>query len=345
MLAAPPFIRNAGHFCLRHLTRRRHVIVQGNAQRLDARHLEHRRERGASPPSPSSGAFATLLDQLEARQYDLSSLMVLGSGGAVLSPHMKRALLAKLPSVMIVDGYGASETGIQGSTATMAGGEVPKAFRMDENTVLLDEELRRRLRHDESATGWVARSGRMPLGYLGDAEKTRRTYPTVEGVRYSVPGDRGQYAADGSITVFGRDSVCINTGGEKVFAEEEVETALKSHPAVYDVIVTGIPSERWGEQVTAVVALRPGATASEEELRETAAVTLARYKLPRAVVFVDEVVRAPSGKPDYRWARAAALAQLGARARGQGKGTGAGGLSFTGPHPRLPRSFAAVASR
>jgi acyl-CoA synthetase (AMP-forming)/AMP-acid ligase II len=224
---------------------------------------------------------------------------------------MKQALLAKLPSAMIVDGFGASETGMQGSTATMAGAEVPKSFRMDEHSVVLDDGLRRRLRSDETEPGWLARSGHVPLGYLGDEAKTRRTYPVIGGVRYSVPGDRAQYAADGTIAVLGRDSVCINTGGEKVFAEE-VEAALRSHEAVYDVVVTGTPSARWGEQVTAVVALRPGAATSEQELREAAAKTLARYKLPRAIVFVEQVERAPSGKPDYRWAKATALQKLAA---------------------------------
>src|SRR6185369_1310147 len=117
---------------------------------------------------------------------------------------------------------------------------------------------------------WVARTGHMPLGYLGDEAKTKRTYPTINGVRYSVPGDRGQVAADGTIQFFGRDSVCINSGGEKIFAEE-VEAALKHHPAVYDVVVTGTSSERWGEQVTAVIALRPGAHPTDDELRTTAA--------------------------------------------------------------------------
>ena len=142
----------------------------------------------------------------------------------------------------------------------------------------------------------------MPLGYLGDEAKTKQTYPSDRRRALRRAGRSRQVTADGSIRILGRDSVCINTGGEKVFAEE-VERALKRHPAVYDVLVTGTPSERWGEQVTAVVALRPGASASEEELREAAAADLARYKLPRAFVFVDAVRRTPTGKPDYRWAK------------------------------------------
>jgi fatty-acyl-CoA synthase len=150
----------------------------------------------------------------------------------------------------------------------------------------------------------------MPLGYLGDEAKTRRTYPTIDGVRYAIPGDRARLGADGSIQVLGRESVCINSGGEKIFAEE-VEQALKRHPAIYDVVVVGTPSERWGEQVTAVVSFRGDARASDDELRDAAAEALARYKLPRAFVRVEAVLRTPSGKPDYRWAKDTAIVQLG----------------------------------
>ncbi len=142
----------------------------------------------------------------------------------------------------------------------------------------------------------------MPLGYLGDPDKTRATFPVVDGERHAVAGDRARWRSDGTIELHGRDSVCINTGGEKVFAEE-VETALKTHPGVLDAVVCGRPSSRWGEEVVAVVALRPQADVSDDELRDAAGAHLARYKLPRAIVRVPEVVRAPSGKADYRWAR------------------------------------------
>jgi acyl-CoA synthetase (AMP-forming)/AMP-acid ligase II len=209
---------------------------------------------------------------------------------------------------MIFDGFGASETGAQGAGVTMAGATAAAGFRMDESTCVLDEHLTRRLAPGEDAIGWLARTGHVPLGYLGDEAKTRRTFPVVDGVRYAVPGDRARVAADGTIEVLGRDSVCINTGGEKVFAEE-VEQALKRHPAVYDVVVTGIPDARWGEQVAAVVALRPGERGDPEALRAAAAEVLARYKLPKTFVFVDRIVRAPSGKPDYRWAKAVAASR------------------------------------
>jgi len=124
----------------------------------------------------------------------------------------------------------------------------------------------------------------------------------VDGARYAVPGDRAAVEADGTLRLFGRDSVTINTGGEKVFAEE-VEHALKHHPSVYDTVVVPTPHERWGQQVTALVRLREGERPSEDELRAVAGEHIAAYKLPKRFVFVDEIVRSPSGKPDYRWAR------------------------------------------
>jgi acyl-CoA synthetase (AMP-forming)/AMP-acid ligase II len=312
LLATPPFMHGAGHWsAFIALHQGGTVVVQGNPRRLDPddvwRTVE--RERVLSLAIVGDAFARPLLDQLRAARYDLSSLRIVGSGGAILSPHHKRAFLELIPGVMVVDGFGASETGAQGATFTAAGSEIPSAFQMDDHTFVLDETLTRRLRPGEEGIGWLARTGHVPLGYLGDEAKTRRTYPVIDGVRHAIPGDRAELAPDGAIRVLGRDSACINTGGEKVFAEE-VEQVLKRHPAVEDALVTGTPSERWGEQVTAVVALRPGARATADELRDAAAKELARYKLPRAVVFVDAVQRAPSGKPDYRWAKAAATAAL-----------------------------------
>ena len=158
----------------------------------------------------------------------------------------------------------------------------------------------------------LANSGHIPLGYYKDEAKTAATFPVIDGVRYAVPGDMASVDADGSIVVYGRGSVSINSGGEKIFPEE-VEKALKSHPAVFDATVVGTPNERFGSQVTAVVELRPehaDAPPDSPSCRTTAAQHLAGYKVPRAVVFVDETVRSPSGKPDYRWAKETALAGL-----------------------------------
>jgi len=313
MLPAPPFMHAAAHWTAFMILHQGGTVVLPEAvRRLDPDDIWRTIERErVNSISIVGDAFARpLIDQLRSGRYDLSSLRVVGSGGAILSPALKKALLELLPDIMLFDGFGASETGAQGASLTTAQStEVASAFRMDEHTLVLDEGLTRRLAPGETGVGWLARSGHVPLGYLGDEAKTRRTYPVIGGVRYAVPGDRAEYAPEGTIKVFGRDSVCINTGGEKVFAEE-VEQALKRHPAVYDVVVTGTPNERWGEQVTAVVALRPGTRPGEDELRDTAAEVLARYKLPKAFVFVDAVVRAPSGKPDYRWAKTTAMAAV-----------------------------------
>jgi acyl-CoA synthetase (AMP-forming)/AMP-acid ligase II len=312
MLPAPPFMHGAAHWsAFMMLHQGGTVILPSNPRALDPDDIWRTVEREkAISLSIVGDAFARpLLDQLKVGKYDLSSLKIIGSGGAILSPPLKEAFFEHLPDVMIFDGFGASETGAQGATVAVAGVELPGGFRMDPDTVVLDESLTRRLQPGEKETGWLARTGYVPLGYLGDEAKTRRTYPVIDGVRYSVPGDRAQLREDGTIEVFGRDSVCINSGGEKIFAEE-VERALKRHPAVYDVVVVGTPNERWGQQVTAVVALRPGQKASEEELRAAAAAEIARYKLPKSFVFVDKVTRSPSGKPDYRWAKETAVAAL-----------------------------------
>jgi acyl-CoA synthetase (AMP-forming)/AMP-acid ligase II len=311
LLPAPPFMHGAAHWsAFMMLHQGGTVVLPANVRHLDPDDIWRTVERERVVTLTIVGdAFARpLLDQLRVRRYDLSSLQVLGSGGAILSPPLKQAFLELVPHAVIFDGFGASETGAQGAAVTMSGGAGTTGFRMDDSTCVLDEHLTRRLAPGEDAIGWLARTGHVPLGYLGDEAKTRRTYPVIDGVRYAVPGDRARVAADGTIEVLGRDSVCINTGGEKVFAEE-VEQALKRHPAVYDAVVTGIPDARWGEQVAAVVALRPGAHADPEALRTAAAEVLARYKLPKTFVFVDRIERAPSGKPDYRWAKAVAAAR------------------------------------
>jgi acyl-CoA synthetase (AMP-forming)/AMP-acid ligase II len=172
----------------------------------------------------------------------------------------------------------------------------------------VSEDLRRVLQPGDEEMGWFAQRGRVPLGYLGDAEKTARTFPVIEGVRHSVPGDRARWRADGVIEVLGRDSVTINSGGEKIFAEE-VEGALKLHPDVWDAVVAGRPSERWGQEVVAIVQLREGAQPDAAALVAEAAKHLARYKLPKAFRFRSAIQRSPSGKADYRWAKEQALAE------------------------------------
>jgi acyl-CoA synthetase (AMP-forming)/AMP-acid ligase II len=173
--------------------------------------------------------------------------------------------------------------------------------------VVVSEDMTRILSPGDDEIGWLAQQGPIPLGYLGDPDKTARTFPVIEGIRHSVPGDRARWAADGEIELLGRDAVTINSGGEKIFAEE-VEAAIAEHPSVYDVVVTGRPSERWGNEVVAIVQLAQGEQGSQAELADSilaeAARHLARYKLPKEVVFRDRLQRSPSGKADYRWAKA-----------------------------------------
>jgi acyl-CoA synthetase (AMP-forming)/AMP-acid ligase II len=252
-----------------------------------------------------------LIDELERRDYDLSSLLMIVSGGAALSATIKNRILEVLPSVGILDGLGASETGQQATQISGAGAEATTGtFNPSPGMCIVDESLTHRLAPGDHELGWLAQEGHVPLGYLGDAEKTARTFPVIDGVRYSVPGDRARYTDDGLLDLQGRDSVTINSGGEKIFAEE-VEAALMAHPAVYDAVVAGRPSERWGNEVVAVVQLRDGSVASIDELLAESEKHIARYKLPKAMVFVDRIERSPSGKADYRWAREQALGAAG----------------------------------
>jgi fatty-acyl-CoA synthase len=249
-----------------------------------------------------------LVEAIERGGHDTGSLLALVSGGAALSSGIKARLLAAVPTMMILDGLGASETGAQAYQTTGAGQEASTGtFSPGPGMCILSEDLDRLLEAGHDEVGWLGQAGRVPLGYLGDPDKTTRTFPTVDGVRYSVPGDRARLQSDGSVELLGRDSVTINSGGEKIFAEE-VEQALKADPSVADAVVVGQPSPRWGQEVVAVVALRPGASPDDAGLLAAAAEHIARYKLPKRIVYVDAVVRSPSGKTDYRWAREAASA-------------------------------------
>jgi fatty-acyl-CoA synthase len=312
-LPAPPFMHGAAHwvaFNMWHVGGS--VVVQSDPRRLDPEDIWGTVEREKVTALTIVGdAFGRpLADELRRRRYDLSSLRLLTSGGAILSASLKRELLDLLPGVRILDALGSSESGQQAShSSTRESGARTGDFALHEDSLVLREDLSGPLAPGSGASGWLARRGCVPLGYYGDPEKTRATFPVVDGVRYAVPGDRALLEADGTLRLLGRDSVTINSGGEKVFAEE-VEHALKHHPAVYDAVVVGTPHPRWGQQVTALVRLRAGERASEASLREFAGAQLAAYKVPKAVIFVDELVRAPSGKADYRWARSTALERL-----------------------------------
>jgi fatty-acyl-CoA synthase len=246
-----------------------------------------------------------IVDELRAHSYDLAALQQLATGGAMTSPALKHALLELLPHVVIVDGYGSSETGGMAFGASTKHAETQQ-FRGATGAAVLSADRTRLLGPGEDEIGWTARIGRVPLGYLDDPDATRHTFPVVEGRGLSVPGDRATIMADGSIVLLGRDSLVVNSGGEKIFVEE-VEEAIRRHPDVLDALVVGRPSERFGEEVVALVQCRPGAELTGAGVRAFAAESVSRFKAPRAVRFCDRIGRHPSGKADYRWAREAAL--------------------------------------
>ena len=252
---------------------------------------------------PLVDAFDTL-DQT----VDLSGLVVILSGGAILSPTVKTDLADRLPGCMIIDGYGSSEAGGQGQSVTVAGAEpspIPR-FRVNDETTVLTADF---APAGPGVIGKLARRGHIPIGYYKDPVKSAATFPVIDGVRWSVPGDDARIEEDGTITLLGRGSVSINTGGEKVYPEE-VEAALKADPSVMDAVVVGVPDARWGERVVAVIQPRAGATVDREELDRGMRTRVAGYKCPREIVIVDAIVRSPSGKPDYRWAKATAISRL-----------------------------------
>ncbi len=261
------------------------------------------RERVMSLSMVGDAFGRPLADEIESGDYDLSGLFVLVTGGAALSAPLKQRLVDLVPHLTVLDAGGSSESGAQMIQASSRQQGGSGRFAPNPGAVVVSEDMTRILSPGDDEIGWLAQQGLIPLGYLGDAEKTARTFPVIDGIRHSVPGDRARWFADGEIELLGRDSVTINSGGEKIFAEE-VEAAIAEHPAVYDVVVTSRPSTRWGNEVVAIVALADGRHADPESIIAEAARHLARYKLPKAVVFRDRLQRSPSGKADYRWAKA-----------------------------------------
>ncbi|MCA9680281.1 MAG: AMP-binding protein, partial [Myxococcales bacterium] len=235
--------------------------------------------------------------------YDTSSLLAIASAGAILSPAVRDRLQELLPDTLILNNFGSTETGHQGSAfpGSETGADGRPSFAMDPNSVVLDEAMRP-LPPGTGRLGRLARAGHVPLGYYKDEAKTAERFVTVDGVRYVLPGDMATVEDDGRITVYGRGVNCINTGGEKVFPEE-VEEALKAHPDVFDALVVGLPDDTWMERVAAVVQPRPGRAIALDQLQAHCRTLVAGYKVPRQLTVVAEVQRQPSGKPDYAWAR------------------------------------------
>jgi 3-oxocholest-4-en-26-oate---CoA ligase len=232
-------------------------------------------------------------------RYNLSSLLAMISSGVMWSEETKRALHGHNPNMLLVDAFSSSEALGMGSSISAAGSEAGTAsFKLGPNAKVIDEEGNE-IPAGSGRPGRLALGGRLPVGYYKDAEKTAKTFVTIAGQRYSVPGDYATVAADGTLQLLGRGSVVINSGGEKVYPEE-VEEVLKTHPAVADAACVGVPDERFGEAICAIVQLRPQAAASSQELIAHVKGRLASFKAPRYVVFVGSVGRTPSGKLDYR---------------------------------------------
>jgi acyl-CoA synthetase (AMP-forming)/AMP-acid ligase II len=243
-------------------------------------------------------------------RWDLSSLLLISSSGVMWSHEVKQGLLRHLPGVMLFDSLGSSEAvGLGASYSTVGAAAETASFALGPDVRVITDDGRL-VAPGSSEIGMVGIPGFIPVGYYKDPEKSARTFRTVDGVRYSVPGDYATVGADGTIHLLGRGSVVINTGGEKVFPEE-VEEVLKLHPAIDDAVVVGIPDERYGEVVCGVVQLAPGESVDADEVIEFVRDRLARYKAPRRVVVVDSIGRSPAGKVDYRSAKALAADRTG----------------------------------
>lgn len=306
-LMTAPFIHGAAQWSAFHILNSGGTIVLPDCVRqLDwadvLRTIE--RERVVSVPVVGDAMARPMVEEIETGHHDLSALVAVSNGGAPLTPAVRARLLAALPKIVLLDAVGSSETGIQMNHVSVTGAEPDSTvFTPDDNTTVLDDLRERELAPGEGE-GWLASHGRVPLGYLGDPARTAETFPIVGGRRHSVPGDRAIRLEDGNVRLLGRAATTINSGGEKIFAEE-VERALAAHPAVRDVLVVGRPSVRWGNEIVAIVVLASAVT--DQDLAAECRRHIAGYKVPKAILRRPEIMRSPSGKADYRWARQEAM--------------------------------------
>ena len=306
-LASPPFMHGAGSWvAMKALHSGSTVVIQSDVSRLNGDDIIDTciREDVDALMIVGDAFGRPIVDALSRKPRSMPSLKNIITGGAITTSNLKTQMLELLPHINIIDAAGSSETGTQAQhLSNKVLGAKTGEFTLQEGNAVLSSDMTSILDPGHEGLGWWAQTGHIPLGYLGDEEKTAKTFVTIDGVRYSVPGDRVCLLEDGTLELHGRDSVTINSGGEKIFVEE-VEQALKHHPAVYDVVVTGRASDRWGQEVVAVVQLRLGTKVSEESLLQECSNHISRYKYPKAFVFRDEIIRNPSGKADYRWAAA-----------------------------------------
>ena len=311
LMILPPLMHGAAQWAvMTAMTTGQSVVFSTVTDQFDADEVVRtiEREKVMAVTVVGDAMARPLAAAIEAGTADLSSLAVVANGGALLTPTAKQRLIDVKPGLIVVDGVGSSETGAQMTHMSASGAVATGKFDAGPDTFVAAEDLSAILEPGHDGMGWLAQRGYVPLGYKGDEAKTAATFPVIDGVRYSVPGDRALHLEDGSIELLGRESQTINSGGEKIFVEE-VETALASHPAVADVVVSSRPSERWGQEVVAIVALAEGASVEAQELIDHASNSIARYKLPKAIVFRPVIERSPAGKADYRWAREQAISE------------------------------------
>jgi acyl-CoA synthetase (AMP-forming)/AMP-acid ligase II len=282
------------------------VVLYDTRKKLDPRSVWETaaREKVGMMTMVGDAYASPLVEELRRGRYDLSSLNAIGTGGAATNPKYQRALLELLPHITLINGYGSSETGNMGF-GNSQGDTRTDTFTLREGGLVLSEDYSHFLRPGEREIGWAAREGRIPLGYFNDPDATRTTFPEVEGKRVVISGDRASLEEDGTLRLYGRDSLVVNTGGEKVFVEE-VEEVLRAHPAIADALVVGRPSHRWGEELVALVELRDGSDAVNDLLHAHCTAQLARFKAPKEFIFVEQVRRLGNGKADYRWAKSQA---------------------------------------
>jgi 3-oxocholest-4-en-26-oate---CoA ligase len=279
------------------------VVLYDTSRKLDPRSVWEtaEREKVGMMTMVGDAYAAPLVEELRRGRYDFSSLNAIGTGGAATNPKYQRALLELLPHITLINGYGSSETGNMGF-ANSQGDTRTDTFTLREGGLVLSEDYSHFLSPGEHEVGWAAREGRIPLGYFNDPDATRKTFPEVDGKRVVISGDRASLEEDGTLRLYGRDSLVVNTGGEKVFVEE-VEEVLRAHPSVADALVVGRPSDRWGEELVALVELRDGVDAARKLLHAHCTSQLARFKAPKEFIFVEQVHRLGNGKADYRWAK------------------------------------------
>ena len=281
-----------------------HTLVVNDQPHFNAEHVWDVTERdGVSIISVVGDAMALpLVKALEANpgRWNLSQLRIVGNGGAVLSAQLQERIKAALPHAMLTNGMGSSETGLMGSGSKPAQGDGFMVLNARPDLAVIDHDLR--ILREPGAQGVLARTGFTPIGYYGDTEKSAQVFVTIDGQLWVLSGDQARLDAQGDIVVLGRGSQCINTGGEKVFPEE-VEEAVRRYAAVADVLVVGMPDERWGQKVVAVIEVAPEHPFEQTEFERTCREHLAGYKIPRSVFLTERVQRSPAGKADYRWAQ------------------------------------------